>query len=371
VSHESNHRFNFIVELLINSKEGKTVREIMDRLDESSFEEITVERLRKLLRKMSEDPRLDVRRTGNGYGDRWIANYLPGEVDLVAMTPSRAVWLSLLAKADINQLLPKIIRDELAPEQDIARSRLEYVKKARGRGVLGWVNRVRLGRPSVRLAVDREEPEINPEVETAIHNALTDRNPVKIRYWSGHLSDELGDALVYPIGLDCQLRWVTLVCQIAEPCRTELKRRSPKYGDDYVQMPMHRIHSAERVDTTLPPSFDAQFTMEHYVNRAEPDRPRGGEQGFTQGKKIKLVALVTESYANDLFESPLQTVGEPQNLVMEDSGRFRLTADLIQSDNLLWWCAAMAGDMVVVEPEDFRREVVEMLDAGRALYDQH
>ncbi|MFC1719918.1 WYL domain-containing protein [Pseudomonadota bacterium] len=372
MSHESIHRFNHVVKLLIDSKNGMTVSEIEDALKITNFREISTERLRKLLRNMSNDRYLNVERIGSGYNDRWIASHNPGENDVATMTPTKVVGLALLAKSDINQLLPRIMRDEIAPEQELARQRLDYIKNAKGSGVLGWVDRVRLGRPSVRMAIDREEPEVSHAVEGAVHEALINRSPLKIRYWSGHLSDELSEALVYPIALDCQMRWTTLVCQVAEPFRTKLGKRSAKYDEDYVQMPLHRISKAViENDVSLPKSFDSNFTLENYVSRCEPDRPRGGQLRFTQGRKIKLVALVTEPYANDLLDSPLETVGEPQQLVLQDNGWFRLTADLVQSDNLLWWCVAMAKDMIVIEPEGFRQEVVHLLDSGRALYERH
>ena len=370
--HEAAHRFRYLIALLNNSQDGLTVAEIKKDLENHRYKKISVERLRKLLKNMSADRRLDVRRIGTGYGDRWKGEYKAGEIDVAAMTSSRAVWLTLSAATDLSQVLPRVIREELAPEQKNAWSRMQYLKKAKGENLLGWVERVRLRRPSVRMAVDRIEPEIRSDVETVVHDALTNRLPMKIKYWSGHLSDELGETLIYPIGLDCQFRWVTLVCQLAEPYRTEQGKRSPKYDEDYVQLPLHRVLNAEiETETKLPDGFDSQFDMEWYTSRAEPDRPRGGSQRFTQGRKIKFVALVTESYANDLFDSPLQTVGEPQILTMEDNGWFRLTAELIQSDNLLWWCAAMAGDLVVIEPEDFREEVIGMLDEGRSLYNHH
>ena len=203
MSHESAHRFRYLIELLNNSEQGLTVAEIKKDLENHRYKKISVERLRKLLKNMSTDRRLDVRRIGTGYGDKWKGEYKAGEIDVAAMTSSRAVWLTLLAATDLSQILPRVIREELAPEQKKARSRMQYLKKVKGESLLGWVERVRLRRPSVRLAVDRKEPEIRPEVEAVVHDALTNRLPIRIRYRSGHLSGELGETLIYPIGLDC------------------------------------------------------------------------------------------------------------------------------------------------------------------------
>jgi len=368
--HEAAHRFRYLVELLNKSNHGLTVSEIKTDLERRGFEEISVERLRKLLRNMADDTRLNIKRTGTGYGDKWVGKHKAGVMDIVSMTSRKAVSLTLLAETDISQVLPKVIREELEQEQKDARSRITNLRNAQNEGILHWVDRVLLRRPSVRMAVDREEPKIKPEVETAVHHALIDRNPLTISYFSGHLSEGLEEITIYPIGLDCQLRWVTLVCQLAEPHRTRHAKRSAKYGEDYVQLPMHRILKAQSDETgSLPNGFDSQFSMDTYISRAEPDRPRGGNQRFTQGQKIKLVARVTESHANDLKESPLISMGEAQSLIRQDNGWYLLTVEVTQSDNLLWWCVAMAGDLVVIEPASFKQEVMQLLDKGRALYD--
>ena len=142
----------------------------------------------------------------------------------------------VLARRFLEQVLPRTSLGLLSPYFEHAQTILDAANPG---GLAGWPDKVRILPRGLKLIV----PEIDPEILNTVYGALLADRRFQCGY---HPRDAEGDKdyLVNPLGLVVRDAVTYLVCTL--------------WGyDDPIQLALHRIHTAEPLDTKArrPPGF--------------------------------------------------------------------------------------------------------------------
>ena len=113
---------------------------------------------------------------------------------------------------------------------------------------------------------------------------------------------------------------------------------------------MHRIKDADLLweESSRPEDFDLNEFIE-----------KGGF-GFGQGNTLLLKAAFTKFVAQHLLDTPLS---EDQTITPYDAERVLVTANLADTQQLIWWLLSFGDKVEVLEPLELRQRMT-MIAAG-------
>lgn len=124
-----------------------------------------------------------------------------------------------------------------------------------------------------------------------------------------------------------------------------------------MQLALHRIQSAEQNDIAT--HRPEGFALVDYVSDAQ-------EFSYPTGAgAIKLVFLMDEPAALHLLERPLS---DDQADETQSDGRVKITAKVLDTDELTWWLLGFGSRVEVLSPSHVRSRLGESLRNACALY---
>jgi len=308
---------------------GKTAKELTDCLMTAGYD-VSKRQVERDLLELSTIFPLYCNDSGKPYGWRWADN---ASMDLPGLTVADALSLKLV-EASLQPLLPPSITAALMPRFREAEKKLAALETANVNA--RWTHKVRSVCPGLTLA----KAFVEPSVLEAVQESLLFNEQVEIDYLAGN-GKETSSLILHPLALVTRGPATYLVASAFD--YTDVRRYA-----------MHRIVSAKRLHLEAVRPQD--FNIDAYL--------RAGGMQFGEGLPIQLEARVSESLALILRETPLAE----NQLLSEESGRFRLEATCLDSWQLRWWVLSQANQIEIVHPVELREEILASLKAAVALY---
>lgn len=307
--------------------------EIAAKLNDAGYN-VSVRTVQRDLKELSEIFPIELNDINSrDYGWRWIKG---ANLDIPGMSVSEALALRLV-ETHLSQMLPAAMLDGLQGVFSLAEEKLAKLKKDGSNKSVDWLNKVRTVPPSLPLL----PPHVNPEVQSAIYQALLESRQLSVIYRSTN-SEHPKEYLLHPLGLIMRGSVSYLVATA----------RSYKEIRLYA---LHRFEKAEILrDTAHVPKG---FSLDTEIARGLAD--------FNQGVPIQLVINCRTWLAGILAETPLSA---DQKSEPNEEGWERITATVNDTWQLRWWLLGLGPGVEILSPEELRNEIVENLEEAISYY---
>nr|WP_230659036.1 WYL domain-containing protein [Psychrobacter sp. I-STPA10] len=242
------------------------------------------------------------------------------------MNLSQAVAFNMV-EANLAQLLPPAILDELFPWFDLARRQLKDSKVAHT-----WLDRVRI-EPATQPLI---APAIDIDCKDAIYEALFHQKQITAQYTRRN-KDEPSDYLLNPLAIVQRGVIIYLLATRADDNDATIRTFA-----------LHRFTmvSVEDEAAILP----ADFELESYIN--------SGGMGFVDplfqdlpqhGKNTPITLVFNGQAGKSLTESRLSE--DQQVYEDEDNNTLTVTATVNLTSQLVWWLRGFGQGLQQIQPE--------------------
>ncbi len=241
------------------------------------------------------------------------------------MNLSQAVAFNMV-EANLTQLLPPAILDELFPWFDLARRQLKNSKVTHS-----WIDRVRI-EPATQPLI---APAIDLESKDNIYHALFYQQQIKASYTRSNKS-EASEYLLNPIAI---IQRGVIIYLLAT--RTDDAERIIR------TFALHRFASVEILETTaITPDG---FQLDSYLD--------AGGMGFSHpllsklpdhGKNTAIELTFTKQAGKSLTESQLS---EDQQVIVNDDDTLTVKATVNMTSQLVWWLRGFGNGLIAAKPE--------------------
>ncbi|MDT0636296.1 helix-turn-helix transcriptional regulator [Spectribacter hydrogenooxidans] len=309
-----------------------STRQVIEHLRNEGFE-VTPRTVERDLDKLSAIFGYTVEQDGRQNLWFWPADF--GTMDVPGLNPSTAIAFSL-ARGHLTELLPPGTSALLEPYF----RRAEEVLDGASSSKLGsWRDKVR----AVGVGPFLTPASTSPEIQQTAYEALLHERRLLLDYQPrGESKSKTYE--FSPLALVSRQGVLYLVGPFWD------------YNNP-VQVTLHRITSASLLETSIhkPSGFD----IDRYIGDA------GGFNYPTGGGTISVELLFEPETAQHLEERPLST---DQRLSEDDNGRVRLTATVLETDDLIWWILGFGAKVEVKKPRRLRQRVSSALAEAAAQY---
>lgn len=259
--------------------------------------------------------------------DRWFWVENAKFINLSGISSDQALAL-ILVKKYLKPLLPTITSTDLEPFFDLAVDTLGNLYE--GNPLRLWQKKIAIKPTTLALL----PPQIDPYIQHEVTHTLFADLQLQIEYRKSN-----GTVNTYelnPLGMLMRDSIIYLV--------------ATKIGHEQIQLfALHRIQFAEYLEepSVRPDDFDLQS----YVDDGRLAFNPTGESDY---ETIKLVAIFDKLSCSHLYESKLSA-----DQTIEDMGgdQFKLTANLMESDELFWWLQSFGSRVEVLEPLALRNKI--------------
>lgn len=241
------------------------------------------------------------------------------------MNLSQAVAFNMV-EANLTQLLPPAILDELFPWFDLARRQLKNSKVTHS-----WIDRVRI-EPATQPLI---APHVDLESKDNIYHALFYQLQIQACYTRSNKS-EASEYILNPIAII--QRGVIIYMLATRTDDPEMIIRT---------FALHRFESVEILDT---PSVTPEgFELDRYLD--------AGGMGFTHhllsqlpdhGKNTAVELCFSKRAGKSLTESKLS---EDQTVIDNDDDTLTITATVNLTSQLVWWLRGFGKGLISAKPE--------------------
>ena len=249
----------------------------------------------------------------------WAWSAAAPPVAIPGLTETEAATLKLVQEA-LNLALPGELTRQLTPWFGVADERLKEANPRRVKVLLASLRSWPATQPL-------HPPQVKPEILVGLLDALIDGRAVGVRYVAR--DGALRTLTLHPAGL-VQRGPVTYLVATASGYQ------------DVRTYALQRFRAVTVLDE--PALRPAGFTIDGYLAT--------GVLGYGDGKKLVLEAVFEPAAADHLYETPLAL---DQTLTVQEDGRVRLRAKVLDTGQLRWWLRAFGEDVEVVKPIALRR----------------
>jgi predicted DNA-binding transcriptional regulator YafY len=200
-----------------------------------------------------------------------------------------------------------------------------------------WLDKVRVIQPSQTLL----PPDINEEAQRVISEGLLQDMQVRVTYQKRG-KDKSDEYVVHPLGLVERGQLIYLVCTFSN------------YQDVRI-LALHRMLSAELHDE--PSQRPVEFSLDAYIT--------SGAFGFGGEETITLEAIFMNPAGDHLYETPLST---DQVLEPQANGLLKVTATVVNTEQLRWWLLGFGGRVEVLGPSQLREAIAQSVQSAADIY---
>lgn len=241
------------------------------------------------------------------------------------MNLSQAVAFNMV-EANLTQLLPPVILDELFPWFDLARRQLKNSKVTHS-----WLDRVRI-EPATQPLI---APTIDLESKDNIYHALFYQLQIQACY-TGSNKSQASEYILNPIAII--QRGVIIYLLATRVDDAELIIRT---------FALHRFDSVEILESTAVTPED--FELDRYLD--------AGGMGFSHplfrhmpehGKNTAIALHFTKTAGKSLTESQLS---EDQAVTINEDGTLVVEATVNLTSQLVWWLRGFGKGLLEVKPQ--------------------
>jgi predicted DNA-binding transcriptional regulator YafY len=324
-------RYLAMLRLLPAKPRKATATELRSRLAAQGYN-VDLRSIQRDLQKLSAEYAIE---SDGAKPAGWLWSKDAEKVFMPGMDLSTALTYELLERY-LSPMLPRSILRNLAPYFKQAKGVLTAM---RGDPVGRWARKIAVITPGQQLI----PPVVDPTVSEVVYEALLRGKRFEVEYRnlgaSGHKK-----LVVNPLGLVYRQGVLYVVATTWN-------------YDDLRQLVMHRMRSAIPLeqDCTEPANFD----LDKYIREAKSFE-------YPAGRVIKLQLIVEPWLARHLEECRLS---EHQSIrALSNSDRFRVTADVPETEQLYWWLAGLGANVEVRGPKSARRIMTDLAQKVVSMY---
>jgi predicted DNA-binding transcriptional regulator YafY len=256
----------------------------------------------------------------NDKRDHWFWVENAKLINLSGISCNQALTLNLVKKY-LKPLLPTNASTDLEPFFELADDTLDNLEK--GNPINLWKKKVAI-KPTIQALLP---PPIDTKIQHEVTRSLFDDLQLLIKYRKSN--GEMKTYQLNPLGLLMRGNVNYLV--------------ATKIRFEQIQcFALHRIKFAEMLED--PTERIDDFDLQAYVDEGKLPFNSTGESDY---QRINLVAIFDKLSSNHLYEAKLTA----DQTIEEVSGdQFKLTATLMESDELFWWLQSFGSRVEVLEP---------------------
>lgn len=241
------------------------------------------------------------------------------------MNLSQAVAFNMV-EANLTQLLPPAILDELFPWFDLARRQLKDSKVTHT-----WLDRVRI-EPATQPLIP---PQIDPACKDNIYQALFHQRQIRAAYTS-RSQPEANQYLLNPLAIVQRGAVIYLLASRVDDPKVIVRTFA-----------LHRFEEVEVLDSAAitPEGFELSSYLDdggmgfaHPLFSQLPDR----------GKQTLVNLRFTQAAGKSLTESRLS---QDQQVEMHDDGSMTVSATVNLTSQLVWWLRGFGEGLLDAKPE--------------------
>lgn len=249
------------------------------------------------------------------------------------MNLSQAVAFNMV-EANLTQLLPPVILDELFPWFDLARRQLKNSKVTHS-----WIDRVRI-EPATQPLI---APHIHLDSKDNIYHALFYQLQIKASYTRGDKS-QASDYTLNPIAIIQRGVIIYLVATRTDDSEAIIRTFA-----------LHRFASVEILDSAA--KTPDNFQLDTYLD--------AGGMGFSHplfgglpshGKDTTIELQFTKQAGKSLTESKLS---DDQIVTLNDDDTLTIQATVNLTSQLVWWLRGFGGGLLSAKPELLYQAVLD------------
>lgn len=200
-----------------------------------------------------------------------------------------------------------------------------------------WLDKARVVQPNQTLL----PPNIDADAQQAVYEALLQNHQVGIDYLKRG-EKKVVHYVVHPLGIVQRGQITYLVCTMFD------------YADIRI-LAMHRVKSAEILEE--PANRPDGFDLDAYIS--------SGAFGFGGEEAITLEAVFANPAGEHLYETPLSA---DQVLVPLDDDHLKVTATVVNTEQLRWWLLGFGERVEVLAPLQLREGIAQTAKALANLY---
>ena len=309
---------------LIPRERKTTVTELKDKLEGLGYS-VTRRTLERDLDRLSIPFAIEADTRSKPYGWRYALNMHAANIP--GLTSSEALTLVLL-ETHLKTLLPVAIADNLAGH--FAAAKHAFSVEHSDSKLQSWLKKVKVLSPGQHLLA----PSIDASIQRTVYNALMQGYQVEMTYLATSSTVAKHYDSVHIQGLVQYGNVIYLVVTINE-------------HQDLRLLVLHRIQKVTVKEAPLCP-------LEHFDLQAYIDKGGFGFGGIAQA--IKLVAIFKNGAGHHLIETPL---GQDQLITHLDPQSLEVTAEVLDTPQLIRWLNSFGPDIEVLAPESLRETMAE------------
>lgn len=310
-----------------------TAKQIKGRLASADFE-VTERTIQRDLQELSEVFPLIADEREKPFGWSWQKD--APSFDLPGLGISEALTL-VLVEQHLHNFLPPAALEHLQPYFKAASNALNIARE--DAGSKAWLGKVRSVPPTQPLL----PPKLDEAVQRSVYEALLRDRQLKLSYRKRSDSATV-DYVVHPLAMVQRGPILYLVCTIFD--YTDLRL-----------LALHRIASAEI--SVEPSKRPKGFSVDAVI--------ASGIMGFGGEEKIQLEAIFKAERGAHLYETP---ISKGQRLETLPDGRVKLTATVVDSNELRWWLQGFGPHVEVVGPANLRSAIASASKETAAIYER-
>ncbi len=316
-----------LLKLLPTRGSGKTAKEIADALAVAGFT-VSKRQVERDLLDLQEVFGLQCNDASIPYGWRWGS----APVELPGVTLAEALSLQIVEET-LKPLLPGSVLRTVQPRFEQAKAKLAALAKQNP--AADWADKVMSVPPTLSML----PPVVDEDLLDLVQAALLNNEQIDVAYLG--FTNETKALRLHPLGLVVRGAVTYLVAT----------------AFDYTDVRLYALHRFQSVGRTYKIAKRPKgFKLSQYVGE--------GALQFGKGQVLKLVALIDESLAKHLTETPLSANQKMKPL----DGGFEISASVVDSWQLHWWILSQGGAIEVLSPPALRERIVSSLQAALKRY---
>jgi len=200
-----------------------------------------------------------------------------------------------------------------------------------------WLDKVRVIQPTLTLL----PPNIDSDAQRVVSEGLLLDKQLKIAYQKRGAENTV-EYLIHPLGIVERGQLIYLVCTMRS------------YQDIRI-LALHRFRSTEMLDESS--QRPDGFSLDDYI--------ASGAFGFGGEETIRLEAVFKSPSGNHLYETPLSV---DQVLTVQGEGNIKMTATVVDTEQLRWWLLGFGERVEVLAPAQLRESIAQTAKSLSDIY---
>jgi predicted DNA-binding transcriptional regulator YafY len=330
-NHETLHRQWQMLRLIPRYPYKITAKQLYEKLHAENYV-VTKRTIERDLMTLSESFPIVSDERDKPYGWSWAKD---GVVfDLPGLSSTEALTFNLVEQ-HLKPILPASTLTQLQPYFVTASEKLASM--AVHSPAHSWLDKVRVIQPTQTLL----PPTIDSEAQRVVSEGLLQDKQLKVAYQKRG-DGKTEEYVIHPLGLVERGQMIYLVCTMFS------------YQDVRI-LALHRIRYAEMLEESS--KRPKGFSLDDYIE--------SGAFGFGGGETIRLKAIFKNPAGDHLHETPLSV---DQVLSAQDDSYLKLTATVVNTEQLRWWLLGFGEQVEVLAPAHLRKAIVQSAQALAEIY---